>query len=124
MVKTLWKQSRLVRLGVMIAVVFAVGAPVRLAASQMTTVHVQVNDAKTGDPIYQARLTLRYRVPGRFMRRTKIISYTAKTDKDGKHDKNIHHHAGQSSDAELAAKVGKAALLIGGVLHVLLVALP
>jgi hypothetical protein len=84
MVETLWKQSRLVRLAMMVAVVFAFAAPVRLAAARMTTVHVEVKDAQTGDPIYQAHLTLRYRVPGRFMRRTKIISYTAKTDKEGK----------------------------------------
>jgi hypothetical protein len=84
MLRKLWNQSRLARWGIMIAAVVAIGAPVRLAAAQMTTVRVQVNDAKTGEPIYQARLTLRYRVPGRFMRRTKIISYTGKTDKDGK----------------------------------------
>lgn len=60
------------------------GVPGSLAAAQMTTVRVQVNDAKTGKPIYQAHLTLRFREPGRFMRRSKIISYTAKTDKEGK----------------------------------------
>jgi hypothetical protein len=84
MLRTLWKQGRLVRLGMMIAAVVAISVPVSVAAEQLTTVRVQVNDAKTGEPIYQAHLTLRYRVPGRFMRRTKIISYTAKTDKDGK----------------------------------------
>lgn len=85
MLKTLWKQRARVWLGTIFVAAAAVAMPARLpAAEQMTTVHVQVNDAKTGDPIFQAHLTLRYRVPGAFMRRTKIISYTAKTDKNGK----------------------------------------
>ena len=84
MLQAIGKQSRLVRLAIIFAVVFVFGIPVKLAAARLTTVNIQVNDAKTGDPIYQAHLTLRYRVPGRFMRRTKIVSYTAKTDKDGK----------------------------------------
>ncbi len=82
--QTLWKQSRLVRAGMILAVVVAICMPVSLAAAQMTTVRVQVNDAKTGEPIFQAHMTLRYRVQGGFMRRTQIISYTAKTDKNGK----------------------------------------
>jgi predicted proteasome-type protease len=84
MLRTLWKQSSLVRFGVIIVTLVAICMPVMLAAAQMTTVYIQVNDAKTGDPIFQAHLTLRYRVPGAFMRRTKIVSYTAKTDKNGK----------------------------------------
>ena len=84
MLQAIGKQSRLVRLAIIFAVVFVFGIPVKVAAARLTTVNIQVNDAKTGDPIYQAHLTLRYRVPGRFMRRTKIVSYTAKTDKDGK----------------------------------------
>ena len=55
-----------------------------LAEAQLTTVHVQVKDAQTGKPIYQAQLTLRFRKPGGFMRHTQIISYTSKTDKEGK----------------------------------------
>jgi hypothetical protein len=82
--KTLLNQSRVVRLGMILAVVAAICVPMRLAAARMTTVHVQVNDAKTDEPIFQAHLTLRYRVAGRFMRRSKIVSYTAKTDKNGK----------------------------------------
>lgn len=49
----------------------------------MTTVRVQVKDAVSGKPIYQAHLTLRFREQGGFMRRSKIISYTNKTDKNG-----------------------------------------
>lgn len=78
------KRSRLVWFGVVLAAVAVLGTPGRLAAAETTTIRVQVNDAKTGEPIYQAHLTLRFRDPGGFMRRTKIISYTAKTNKDGK----------------------------------------
>ena len=53
----------------------------RVAAAEQTTIHVLVKDAKTGDPIYQAHLTLRFRQPGGFLKRSKVISYTGKTDK-------------------------------------------
>lgn len=85
MLKTICKQRAWVCFGTIFAAAVALSMPAKLvAAEQMTTVHVQVNDAKTGDPIFQAHLTLRYRVQGGFMRRTKIVSYTAKTDKNGK----------------------------------------
>jgi len=84
MLSTIWNQSRWARSAMIVAAVIAICMPISLAAAQMTTVLVQVNDAKTGKPIYQAHLTLRYRVRGGFMRRSKIISYTAKTDKNGK----------------------------------------
>ena len=82
--QTLWKQGGMVRLGMIFAAVISMGVPGRLAAAQMTTVRVQVNDAKTGEPVYQARLTLRFRQHGGLLRRSKIISYTSKTDKNGK----------------------------------------
>ena len=78
------ERSRLVWFGIILAAVVVLGMPGRLAAAETTTIRVQVNDAKTGEPIYQAHLTLRFRDPGGFMHRTKIISYTAKTNKDGK----------------------------------------
>jgi len=84
MLKTLWKQGSLVRLGMIFAAVIALGVPIRLAAAQMTTVRVQVTDAATGEPVFQAHLTLRFREHGGLLRRSKIISYTSKTDKDGK----------------------------------------
>jgi hypothetical protein len=84
MLEALWKQGRLIHFGMILAVMVAMNIPGRLAAAEMTTVHIQVNDAKTGEPIYQAHLTLRYRTPSRFMRHSKIISYTSKTDKNGK----------------------------------------
>jgi len=84
MLRTLWNQNRWVRSGLILAAALAFCMPISLVAARMTTVRVQVNDAKTGDPIFQAHLTLRYKVPGGFMRRSKVISYTAKTDKNGK----------------------------------------
>lgn len=81
-----WKQSSFVRLamiiGAVIVILMAIPAT-PLTAAEMTTVHVQVKDAVTGKPIYQARLTLRFRQQGGFMHRSKIISYTNKTGKDG-----------------------------------------
>ncbi|HEX5411934.1 MAG TPA: carboxypeptidase-like regulatory domain-containing protein [Terriglobia bacterium] len=84
MLNTLWKRSAWVGLGTIFAAAVMLSPVGLMAAKQMTTVHVQVNDAKTGDPIFQAHLTLRYQVQGGFMRRGKIVSYTAKTDKNGK----------------------------------------
>ena len=55
-----------------------------LSAAEQTTVHVLVKDAKSGDPIYQAHLTLSFRQPGGFLKRSKLISYTSKTDKQGR----------------------------------------
>ena len=63
------KEVGLVRLMIIFAAVMALALPCTLlAAQQMTTVHVVVKDAKTGEPIYQAHLTLRYRQQGGFMR--------------------------------------------------------
>lgn len=74
-----------------IGIAFALGAWIVLggavrssAAEQTTTVHVLVKDAVTGDPIYQAQLTLQFRKHGGFLRRASTISYTSKTDKKGR----------------------------------------
>ena len=57
------------------------------AAVETTSVYVQVNDAETGQPIYQARLTLQFREPGSKMRlkRSKLLSYSAKTNNQGRY---------------------------------------
>lgn len=78
------KAHRLLGLGVFLALSVGAAMPARLMAAQQTTVQVLVKDAKTGDPIYQAHLTLRFRKPGGFLRSPGIISYTAKTDKNGR----------------------------------------
>lgn len=49
----------------------------------LTTVYVLVNDAITNKPIFQARLTLQFRDPD--SRLGKTISYSAKTDLQGKY---------------------------------------
>lgn len=79
------KKSNLVRFGMIFAFAAMMCMPVLMLASspQLTTVHVEVKDAQTGKPIYQAHLTLEFRQPGRFLRRAKIISYTSKTDTKG-----------------------------------------
>lgn len=77
------KRSSLIRLGMVLAFVIAFGVPGAFASTQLTTVHVEVKDAQTGKPIYQARLTLRFRQHGGFLHRSKIISYTSKTDPKG-----------------------------------------
>lgn len=80
----LCKKNRLVRAGMIVAFAIAMGMPaVMFAAVQTTTIHVLVKDAETSKPIYQAHLTLRFRQQGGFLRRSKIISYTSKTDMKG-----------------------------------------
>jgi hypothetical protein len=84
MLQTFWKQSRLIKPALLVAALAALMAPGAFAAVQTTTVRVLVKDATTGQPVYQARLTLTFRNHGGLLHRSKIISYTAKTDKDGK----------------------------------------
>lgn len=49
----------------------------------LTNITVLVTEAKTDQPIFQARLTLQFRDPD--SRRGKMISYSAKTDIHGKY---------------------------------------
>lgn len=84
MLQTFWKRTLPVRLGLIIAASVALGIPAAYAAVQTTTVRILVKDSTTGEPVYQAHLTLRFREHGGILHRSKIISYTSKTDKDGK----------------------------------------
>lgn len=63
------------------------GWPVKAEPKSPTlaTLVVHVTDAQTRDPIFQASLTLRFRQPrSRWkLKRTKPVSYSAKTDKKG-----------------------------------------
>ncbi|MEJ2008164.1 MAG: hypothetical protein P8Z30_08425 [Acidobacteriota bacterium] len=77
------KQSGLVRLGLLLAFVITIGVSGAFASQRRTTVHVEVKDAQTGKPIYQAHLTLRFRQHGGLLHRSKLISYTSKTDMKG-----------------------------------------
>jgi hypothetical protein len=63
-------------------------APRRARAADDTTLHVVVTDAADGTPIYQAHLTLQFKISQRY-RQDKWISYSAKTDKQGR---CIFHH--------------------------------
>ncbi len=53
-------------------------------ANEETSVRVVVKDAATGDPVYQAHLTLQFQIPQKF-KLPKWIAYSAKTDKKGEY---------------------------------------
>ena len=59
----------------------------RAASAEQTNLNVLVTDAETGKPIYQARLTLRFREPGnvRKFKPSKTLSYSAKTNAQGRY---------------------------------------
>jgi hypothetical protein len=67
--------------GVGLALLVSFAAPSARAADE-TSIHVHVTDAADGKPIFQAHLTLQFKIPQRF-RQDKWISYSAKTDKKG-----------------------------------------
>jgi len=54
------------------------------ASADRTSVNVLVKDAETDQPIYQARLTLRFQEPLRF-KRSKWFSFSAKTNAQGRY---------------------------------------
>ena len=58
---------------------------VMAAETDRATVHIEVKDAETGQPINQARLTLQFREPGsKFkLKRSQPISFSAKTNIQG-----------------------------------------
>ena len=53
-------------------------------SAERTSVNVLVKDAETDQPIYQARLTLRFQEPRRF-KRSKWFSFSAKTNAQGRY---------------------------------------
>lgn len=60
----------------------ALAVPARAAKTERINLTVVVTDAGTGQPISQAQLTLQFHQPGRV--RHKLISYTAKTNAQGR----------------------------------------
>jgi Carboxypeptidase regulatory-like domain len=79
--------KRLLKLGAAAAIVFTVlGFTVPMAARRgdETSLRVVVKDAASGDPIYQAQLTLQFQIPQKF-RLPKWIAYSAKTNKKGEY---------------------------------------
>jgi Carboxypeptidase regulatory-like domain len=80
-----WRKA--VRAGLAVAgclIVAGLVAAAQARAEDETNIHVVVKDAKSGDPIFQAHLTLQFREGGK-LKRDKWISYSAKTDKQGKY---------------------------------------
>jgi hypothetical protein len=80
-----------VRLGMAAVLGFALAAlltPRQARAADEATLRVVVKDAADNEPIYQAHLTLQFKIPQRF-RQDKWISYSAKTDKKG--ECTFHH---------------------------------
>lgn len=64
---------------------FLTATAIRSAAAESPKLTVKVTDAKSGDPIFQASLTLEFHLAGGFMKHSKWISYSAKTDKKGEY---------------------------------------
>lgn len=62
-------------------------SPVRAASVELTNLTVVVTDAESGQPINQARLTLQFRETGDKwkLKRSKLISYSAKTNAQGRY---------------------------------------
>lgn len=80
-----WKNLELIFCAAATLLYFAPGG-LRAAPSDhpsLTDVTVSVTEAGTGKPIFQARLTLRFRDPDSHW--GKVISYSAKTDMHGKY---------------------------------------
>ena len=57
-------------------------------AADEATLQVVVKEAASGEPIFQAHLTLQFRIPQKY-KQDKWISYSAKTDKKG--ECTFHH---------------------------------
>lgn len=55
-----------------------------ICADEETSLRVVVTEASDGKPVFQAQLTLKFKIPQKF-RQPKWISYSAKTNKDGEY---------------------------------------
>jgi hypothetical protein len=61
-----------------------VQAPARADSPERTSVHILVKDAVSDQPLANARLTLRFREPGK-RKRSKMLSFSAKTNAHGRY---------------------------------------
>jgi hypothetical protein len=68
-----------------LAVLAFVSPQAQAESESLPTLTIRVTDAATQEPIYQARLTLEFYIPGGFMKKSKWISYSSKTDKKGEY---------------------------------------
>ena len=64
---------------------FFLGPSLRANSPTLINVTVSVTDADTGKPINQAHLTLQFREPGGKLKRSKMLSYSAKTNAEGRY---------------------------------------
>jgi hypothetical protein len=72
-------------LAVVAALPFLASSPPALASSpELISVTVAVTDAESGKPINQAHITLQFREPGGMLKRSKMLSYSAKTNAEGR----------------------------------------
>jgi len=80
-----WRRATI--LAAALALLMPAGSlPLRAAEVSLTSVNILVTDAETGQPIYQAHLTLQFEEQGRKVHITpKIISYSAKTNAQGRY---------------------------------------
>jgi hypothetical protein len=66
---------------------FLTSTPLRATPPNLITISVVVTDSQTGQPVNQAHLTLVFQMPkdpNNALKRAKTISYTAKTDAQGR----------------------------------------
>jgi hypothetical protein len=71
---------------VALVVLFATPAWMRGESVEYTNLNVLVKNAETDQPIFQARLTLQFRTPGKgALSRSKPITYSSKTNSQGRY---------------------------------------
>lgn len=67
------------------AFLLLLGPSLRASSPALISLTVSVTDADTGKPINQAHLTLQFREPGGKLKRSKMLSYSAKTNAEGRY---------------------------------------
>jgi Carboxypeptidase regulatory-like domain len=81
-----FRANALAILAVVAALLFLASSPPILASSpELISVMVAVTDAETGKPISQAHITLQFREPRGKLKRSKMLSYSAKTNAEGRY---------------------------------------
>ena len=68
-----------------IGILFFLGPLLFADSPARISVTVSVTDADTGKPINQAHITLQFREPGGKLKRSKTLSYAAKTNAEGRY---------------------------------------
>lgn len=62
-----------------------VSSPALASSPERINLTVAVSDAETGKPVNQAHITLQFREPGGKLKRSKMLSYAAKTNAEGRY---------------------------------------